>query len=599
MAQFPPPPFMEAPVYILPHSYVQPLDHLRVNNTAGALNRRAPAPAAFPMRGTVSTEVQTERPPRADRRYDVCSDSGNGTTSCSPLSSSSSASHKPGPKERSSPEKRPHVGDNVIPSFLPSTLETQNQDGVNQQPRFASNFHSSHFNVWSQSSDKVPLCSSSQSKNVADGCTHGSFPNIGMFDNTEVTCGPLRLRDELPDKSGSLRETEANDGLSQSNYEVPESLGRPGIPESRMEEDFRKLGQTVQCSTYRDGALCSLNTSQDRYEQRNLRSLHEDTSETIIHCLSSSSIHMRGKINESLWSVESLEPFIPSREWLLQNGLSDTEVIAETEEDQDRLSTLKDTFVSLKVSGRTDSDAVPVLDNRLVFSTPERPGSQLNAEKVRDLSSPPQHVNLSTERDLGDKRTSLSGAQCPKPQVVVASQQLEHRPTPPVQVRVCPCLQQDAVAEGSVSGGAVEEGSVRGGPSPLCSESEVSIRGDPSGTFEEGSVRGGPSSTVEEGPEVTQDLLVIAAPAELQILSPSRRPLMDCGIQCTDLCDCGGLKDCMGTNQLPPLIGPGVKKVNRQLAEINPTDRRSSKPWKQSNHWRTRNPGGTGRATRH
>ena len=37
-------------------------------------------------------------------------------------------------------------------------------------------------------------------------------------------------------------------------------------------------------------------------------------------------------MNESLWSVESLAPFVPTRDWLEQNGLFEPEVHEITEE---------------------------------------------------------------------------------------------------------------------------------------------------------------------------------------------------------------------------------------------------------------------------
>ncbi|XP_060899648.1 bucky ball-like [Labrus mixtus] len=109
----PPPPYMEAPSYVLPHPHIQPVDyrhllHPSVHAPAAPYQHlyqpgRVRPPHPVPVRQTVNAEVQTEPTGRGGASSGevsplISSDSGHGTTSHSP-SSSSSSSHKRGSAE--------------------------------------------------------------------------------------------------------------------------------------------------------------------------------------------------------------------------------------------------------------------------------------------------------------------------------------------------------------------------------------------------------------------------------------------------------------------------------------------------------------------
>ncbi|XP_026229866.1 uncharacterized protein buc2l isoform X2 [Anabas testudineus] len=336
------PPFMEAPAYIMPYPHIQPVDYRRLLHphvhppTAPYQNpnqiRRIRPPYCVATE-TVNSEVQTEPTQRGanvcnygDRNPLVPSDSGHGTASVSPSSSSSSQNRDSAEVDNfetctlaGSNVRDFHVnnantnvtvkhgfnilhptGTQSVQASIRATLEKQkNIKDVIQENVPPCGY--GNCNVWSVSSSDsiVPICSSFQQDDVIERRT--SIADIQMSWATATPQATvLKMDDKMQPQNDLLPSETQTEHEKSVNQSINVAEGLLGSKDSECVYKILKL------------PLPQLR--------------REDTNKTIPNQMSSNSGLMRKKLNESVWSVESLPLFIPTKEWLTQNGMFDPAV---------------------------------------------------------------------------------------------------------------------------------------------------------------------------------------------------------------------------------------------------------------------------------
>ncbi|XP_054458141.1 uncharacterized protein LOC129094131 [Anoplopoma fimbria] len=611
----PPPPYMEAPAYILPHPHFQPVDYRRLLHpqvhapSAPYQNpnqvRRVRLPQTGPVRETVNSEVQTEPTQRGVGGYGeesplVGTDSGRGTASNSP-SPSSSTSEKQGSDvvenyilPSVNQVKRTSTSSSVKRSFavlhptetktvqehIRATLEKQQslKDCVGQEN--VPPCRNAHCNVWSVSSadSMVPVCSSSQQEEEVVKERRVSVPDILM----SWGVGPpqattLTMPGKLPQndlgtevehdqslyKSPAVAETAFADDAegnlsSRDSATLFKSLKRRALEEQMMEssrenESMGLVGSVRSCPPYRDELLHYLNASDklpDNEQENGSETIpHEDTADIIPYQMSLSSGQMKRQMNESVWSVESLTPYIPTKEWLLQNTTFENQVIVEIMEEAENggLLTPNNPIVKAGKERRqtrrySSSDSIPMSDSWLVFSTPagrpkkpemesEIDASEIGSKKGQNMAPsekdsitsptqlPPSKTVLSTatEEDVDKNRSSEPEAnQSPNQELLIVNEQQEKT-----------LLLNSAAAEKITTARQLVflKGVDLEAEDEACGKEEVSqLR--------------------------NEQLCVPMADHRMAKVSPSKGRLVDCGVQCTGLqernCDCEVTKSRMG-----------------------------------------------------
>ncbi|XP_032392710.1 uncharacterized protein LOC116702551 isoform X6 [Etheostoma spectabile] len=331
MPPFPPHPYMNAPAHFLhhPHPHVQPVDRRFLHSPVYAPSapyqnpnrtHRSHQSHTGNVRETVNCEVQTE--PIQIGRYGersplIDSDSGRATGSNSPSA---------------------EVRNNTLSSSA-SLTSAGSPDSI------------------------VPVCSSFQQEVVKE--RHVSVPDILMsWRSGTPQARILKLADNLPQNDDQLPSYETEKGHQKSFYQSPtQTKNGPVVADSADDDAERNLNSKNGATLYqilklskahgewkaegrRENEPVGLNGSQKRSLPYTDKLLHshkksrplpdneqEDGNETNpladiteIIPYQMYSCQTESKMNESVWSVESLPPFIPSKEWLLQNGMLDPEV---------------------------------------------------------------------------------------------------------------------------------------------------------------------------------------------------------------------------------------------------------------------------------
>lgn len=609
MPPFPPPPYVESPAYIMPHPHIQPIDYRRLLHpqvhapSAPYQNpyhtRRVRPSHTVPVRETVNSAVQTEPTQQrvggyADGSPPIRSDSGHGTASNSP-SSSSSSSQKQGSANvenytlTSNKAKDLQTngtctngtgkhGFNILTS-RPTEIKCRT-DSVGKENVPPS--RNAHCNMWSVGSpdSMVPVCSSSQQEDEVVKERRVSFPDILMSwgggtpqaTMQKMANEVLHQNDEqLPcyenevehEKSVCRSPTEPKNGpvVADSNNDAENMLSsKELLSESRRKNESVGLVSSLRQSLpYRDELLPSLNKSHtlpDHEQDKGETNLSEDPTEIILYQMLLNSCQMKRKLNDSVWSVESLGPFIPNKELLLQKNNFESEMIIEmTEEDEiSRLTTLNDNLIVKSRQERrqsrsfSSSDSVPMSDSWLVFSTPaEKPislskkpemESETDASEVRgpkkghimapaeknplvSLTPPPCDTILSTptEEEVDENRSSEPEAnQSPNQETVIENEQ-QGKST-------CSPQQKDSLFLSSAAGEKISS------MGQLILQNGVNME-----------VEGGPSGNEEASWLRNEQLCVPMSDQRMAEVSPSKGHLVDCGIQCSNLLPCSN--NCM------------------------------------------------------
>ncbi|XP_034411947.1 uncharacterized protein buc2l [Cyclopterus lumpus] len=671
MPPFPPPPYMEAPAYILPHPQLQPVDYRRMMHpqvyapSAPYQNpnqtRRVHLPYTGPVRETVNSEVQTEPTRRGVGDYGeespvLSTDSGGGTASNSPSPSRSTSKKQgsavvenyalPGITTNDKPAKRTSpcsavkccidvvqpTGLNTIQARIRATLEKQ-RSNKDDDCQTVPPCLDTRCNVWSVSSADamVPVCSSSQQEEDVVQERLKSVPDILMSSGGGTPqATKLTMADKLPQNDlgteveqqfvyQSPTETTkgpvvadsvfANDADANLNSRDSATLFKilkmREAHEDRKAESKSETGSVGlvssfgHCPPYRNDFLHSLNSSHelsdDEQENGDETHPHKDTADITPYHMSLNSGQMKRKMNESVWSVESLVPFIPSKEWLLQNNMFEPKVIFEMTEEAEngRPSTPDNQIVTAgkerrQTSRYSSSESVLMSDSWLMFSTPAEklsPPKKQEVESEIDASerrSPKPSLNIgpsekdsvtsqthlppskiviypATEEDVDKNRSSEPEAnQSPNQESLIINEQQEKSPGFSKQDETLPL--------NSAAGGEISS------PGQMTLQNEVDMEAED---------EAGRNKEVSQ--PNNQQLCVPMADQKMAEVSPSKGQLVDCGVQCTQLKDC----DCKERGR-HSLKCTDKKTINGQAGGFTVKGRMQKH--QKKNHWRNRGP---------
>ncbi|XP_073346541.1 uncharacterized protein [Pagrus major] len=662
MPPFPPPPYMEAPTYILPHPHIQPVDYRRLLHPQVQAPsvpyqnpnqlRRIRLPTVPVYRETVNSAVQTEPTQRGVGGYSdgsphIRSDSGHGTASVSP-SSSGCSSQKRGSVEVENYTlptcnakdvqvngtstngtvghelNNPHLkGIKAVQSRISAPGETQKcrQDSVGQEN--VPHFRNGHCNMWSVSSQDsmVPVCSSSQQEDEVAKERRASVPDILMSWGggtpqavvLKIAAKGLHQKDQQLPSYETEVETEkslydsptepkncpvvadstevgvdADNVLSSKDSEtlfkiVKLPFALHDLPSSRREsEPVGSFGSVRQCLTYKDEMLHSPKTSHmlpdDEQENGNESNPHEVTTEINPYQMSSNSNPMKRRMNESVWSVESLAPFIPAKEWLLQKSTFEPEIIIEMTEEAENgeLSTQSDNLIvkssKRRLSRKFSFSDAGATDSWLIYnspgeSSPKKPEIQCEIDVYEDggpqqcLSTAPSEkdplvsptalqskmiLSFPTEEDVDENRSSEPEAnRSPNQESVIVIEQQEKSPCSPEQERTLLLI--------SVAGEKISPSDQLILQNGVDMDMEVDV-----------------ACASEEVSQLrNEQLCVPMADQRMAKVSPSKGHLVDSGIQCTNLQDCETCKQpaCHMEPGTRPLKKTDVKRANGGKAE--------------------------------
>lgn len=321
MPSFAPTPFMESPTYIVPHPQIQAIDnrrlpHPQVHTPCAPYQnpnhtRRVRLPHSIPVRELTDSAVQTEPTQGqvggyADGSPPVRLDSGHGTASNSPSSSTTS-------------KNQGSAGvDNYEKSCVTATLEIQRCPKDSAGKGNVPPYRNAHCEMWSVGSPDsiVPVCSSSQQEDEVVKGRRVSFPNLLSWERG--TPNMQKMSDEvLHLKENNQLSGENEVGYGRSVYRNP--TGPQGSLVANIDEpndDVRNLSLMFP----------------DHEQEKCGRNSPEDLTEVSCYQMVLHNYQMKRKLNESIWSVESLVPFIPNKEALVQENNFESEKITEIRE---------------------------------------------------------------------------------------------------------------------------------------------------------------------------------------------------------------------------------------------------------------------------
>lgn len=555
---FAPPPYVDSPAYILPNPHIQPVDYRRLLHPQVPVpnapyqnpnhTRRVRLPHTAPVRETVNSAVQTEPMQRHVDHYtyrspQIQSDSGRGTTSDSPSSLSSSSqkqasvhdcsltngcarelqSHKTCKTANDKTILTPHPADAEVPSCIRMTVERRKcskaSDHENVPP-----YKNSHCNMWSVGSPDsiVPVCSSSQQEDEVIKERRVSFPDILMSWGSGT---PQATSQKIPDKDFAQKENQL-----QFYKNVEEQEKSPTATNTSVALENTDAGDdssNVLCSPEfpmdsRNGPLCLEESERQSCLKDLLYALNEndemdlskDPTDMISYQKPLSSYHLKVRMNESVWSVESLPPFIPPKELILQKKNVDPEITKMSEEIETQevtkcdnsgdesnkekgfhgISTSSFVSVSKKLFKFTSPTRKAALSKKLEMvidsagtraeSKPDQ-GSPTEKKKIASLTPSPCDITPTAEEVEENRSSEPEATQIPNQEVTRENKEKEQsKCTPPVS------------AEGEV----------------------IQKMGTDMETISCGDERCG-----------------VMFEQRTDTVSPSKAQLVDCGIQCTSL----------------------------------------------------------------
>ncbi|CAK6964877.1 uncharacterized protein LOC121885001 isoform X1 [Scomber scombrus] len=481
------------------------------------------------------------------------------------------------------------TGLKTVQPCIRATAETQNEPKDSLGKENAVFCRNTHCNIWSVSSTDslTPVCNSSQREDKVVKQRRLSVPDILMrWGGGTPQAAILKMTDKvLPQNEDQLLSSEVE--YEKSVYQsLTETKNGPVVADGADAEDNAEndaegilsskdtepvfpvglVGSVQHSLPYNDELLHSLNKSQKLHELENDSETnpHEETIEIIPYQTSFNSSHMK-RMNESVWSVESLAPFVP-KDWLMQNSMFESEVIIEmTEEAKDGLLSPQNDNLIVKASkerrqSRRFSSVFNSPAEKLILPKMPELETEIDASDMGRLSKQGQsvapsekdpvalstcllsknHSSTPNQEDVGEKGSSEPEAnQSPNQETYIVIKQLVKSPiqesdtVTEKQVEIpCSPEQQETLASNSTAGKKIL--------STNHSDNGDNIR------VEEG-VYGN-----EDGQLRNEQLRVPVAHPEMVEVSPSKGHLVDCGIQCTELqeqkCLCEDLKTNMGPN---------------------------------------------------
>ncbi|GLD67193.1 uncharacterized protein AKAME5_001855500 [Lates japonicus] len=284
------------------------------------------------------------------------------------------------------------------------------------------------------------------------------------------------------------------------------------------------------------------------------------------------------------------------QEWLLQNGMFETEVIVEMTEEAENCghSTQNDLIVKASKKRQTrrfsSSDSVPMSDSWLIFSTP--------AEKLCQPEKPELESDIYASEMTGPKqgqsmapseKDPLVSSTCMQSKIIVSSPTVEG-------------VDENGSSEPEANQSPNQEsliGSEKQEKSHCPPEQEATLflsstAGEeisPTGHLTVGNrvdteVKNWACGNEEVSQLRNEKLCPPVADQRMAEVSPSKGHLVDCGIQCTELqglkCFCEELKGGMGPNRRHPYKYSGMKKANNDKTEgfcMNGQQKRHNQRW--------------------
>lgn len=467
-----------------------------------------------------------------------------------------------------------------------------NKDMADQEPILDSLSKDGNCNLWLSSSPDgiLPVSSSSQKDkavlkerrisvpdilmNWGDGTPQPALLKTTNVNLSQIDYRPSYKHDVKSTKLLSHRSTETNTssvvGLSTDNTEcmaspkVNEMLFRVlRLPHSTIdtflescthEEPGEGSFLETHSLTLREEAQDLQNSSHNisaEVKENDFGTYLQDISDVALHNISTSSYQAKRKSNESIWSVESLPPFIPSREWLFQNGLLDPKVNEVMEEDENvGLSNKNERLVvdnEARKAGRLQSStSLQMTENYSCSSIQEEqsPVEETGTEMERGVSEP-MDPDESQSMLHSEKNVSSSSALPGKaPSTPTKEDEDENRSSEPMATQSpnqnTPILNDLQDKTLSYSEEEMSPNSAREDNSSsaiqLISQNGVDIE--------------------DEVPVMIQDMAEV---------SPSKGTLVDCAVQCNEFqerrCFCGDLNKSTETNRRH-FKSSDIKKTN-------------------------------------
>jgi len=321
--------------------------------------------------------------------------------------------------------KKLPTGTNTAESCITATQDVQVDNDIGQESPLIPPGRDCHCNMWLASSPDslVPVSSSSQEDGVFKE-RRISVPDILMSWGGGTPQTMLKVTDrELPQSNHQQSykpEEENNEPVNQCSKtkndfvvsdgtDVNDGITNPkdgemlfkilrlpcpvheSFSESSEDEHVELTGSERPSFAYRDELQYSPNANftYNEKESRDGTDPRDDRTESIPYKIPFSSCQMKRQMNESVWSVESLAPFIPTREWLLQNGMFGAEVKEMMEEAEN-------------VEPSTKIDNMAGKERRQGFRFPSFDSvpmseSWLNFNKLDEKESPPKKPEMESQ----------------------------------------------------------------------------------------------------------------------------------------------------------------------------------------------------------
>ncbi|XP_023190895.1 uncharacterized protein LOC111608834 [Xiphophorus maculatus] len=546
----------------------------------------------IPVRKTVNSEVQTEPAQRGMHGYDMGSDSWRESRSNSPCSPALRSPKQaltevvvcklPSREEKDLQVNEPVASTTVITDFhrqpvsstaVESSGSTRQDTQINtdQEPIPDLLSKDGDFNMRIRSPDGLlPVSSSSQKDDavlkerrisVPDMLMNrgGGTPQTALLKTTDVELSYTDIW------MTSQHDVELNKPLSHNSREtnigsvkglgtgIDEGMTSPKVSEvlfRSLRLPYSTMDAFLESSTHEEPvevsfserhSLTFIDDVQNFSSNNSETEVQENYNRTYLHKISDVAPHMsasscrvKRKSNESIWSVEFLPAYVPTREWLLQNGMLEQsygKVNEETEEAENAgLFNQNDNLMNEEKRGHSllTCVSVQVPENCLCSSIQEEehsPVRETGTEMKGDVSGsikPEQSQNLlhskknvsspssalprkaastPTERDEAENRSSEpEDGQSPNQNTLIELQQKSLSSSEEISL--------DSAAE-EISSSAIQ----------LISQNAVDIKDD----------------------EVQ---IIVQNVAEVSL---SKGTLVDCGVQCDEfheqLCLCGELKN--------------------------------------------------------
>ncbi|XP_029477117.2 uncharacterized protein LOC115101784 isoform X4 [Oncorhynchus nerka] len=358
MPPFLPHPYMEVPGYVLPHSQLHPAEYrqYQFRPAAMAYQNNSRMSSTFYHNATpiemVNSEVQTEPPPEVVKdgpplaRLLARSDFGRGTNSTTPSSLSSKA------EKQSCPEEEPN---SPIASKTGFQGILRSQGTGKDPPAGTKTIHSRSISIeWmTQNGLMVPEDVAQElSEKVSDD--HPNQSQMSFYSQV-----PKKLNESVWSVQSLAPYVPSKELLMENGIVVTEKEADP----SNVSQDLA-ASQVIAITERRRSLRFSL-TLENVKEAENMADVNTSSCQESFHYS-----QIQQKANASVWSVQSLAPYVPSTEWLIQNGLLDHEVstVIESDANVSRGHTASQLLAITERSQRLSLSSVDTLPPYVPFS---------------------------------------------------------------------------------------------------------------------------------------------------------------------------------------------------------------------------------------